>query len=239
MSPEWNRQSTYKVLVSLIDGPLTRAQLVELTRMPDDEVGKALGAMVEDQVAVQVGEQFELTDYGLRMSKGARLFYGKPQDRQPPADPAASIWSAISMDREARARTAWDRFLSRRLGDTEREACTDALAEHYGAGRLDSAELSRRTDLVLAAITYGDLVPAFQGLPDPPVFAQPQRRPSVVRWSLFALSVGLSAPVVLFGLIFMLGGRDVTTIGFGVLVTAVPVVWNLLVLYWATGRRRR
>lgn len=60
-----------------------------------------------------------------------------------------------------------------RVGDTERDAVTAALHDHFAAGRLDRAELDERLEAVLAAKTFGDLralvrdLPAPTGLPEP------------------------------------------------------------------------
>jgi len=52
-----------------------------------------------------------------------------------------------------------------RIGDAERTAAADELAEHYAQGRLSAEEHSDRLDAVWAARTPSDLVPVFSDLP--------------------------------------------------------------------------
>jgi Domain of unknown function (DUF1707) len=52
-----------------------------------------------------------------------------------------------------------------RIGDAERNAAADELAEHYALGRLSSEEHHERLDRVWAARTRSDLAPVFSDLP--------------------------------------------------------------------------
>ncbi len=52
-----------------------------------------------------------------------------------------------------------------RIGDAERTAAADELAEHYALGRLSAEEHSDRLDAVWAARTPSDLTPVFTDLP--------------------------------------------------------------------------
>ncbi|GAA3574645.1 hypothetical protein GCM10022197_34610 [Microlunatus spumicola] len=51
-----------------------------------------------------------------------------------------------------------------RVGDVERAAACDALAEHFAAGRLDPAELEDRLGRAMAARTQSDLRVLFRDL---------------------------------------------------------------------------
>lgn len=61
-----------------------------------------------------------------------------------------------------------------RVGDAERDQVAAQLAEHHVAGRLDSEELSRRTESALAARTAGELRRLTGDLPQLPSAASPQ-----------------------------------------------------------------
>ena len=52
-----------------------------------------------------------------------------------------------------------------RIGDAERTAAADELAEHYAQGRLTADEHGERLDRIWAARTRADLVPVFADLP--------------------------------------------------------------------------
>jgi hypothetical protein len=52
-----------------------------------------------------------------------------------------------------------------RIGDAERTAAADELAEHYAQGRLSTEEHHERLDRVWAARTASDLAPIFSDLP--------------------------------------------------------------------------
>ena len=55
--------------------------------------------------------------------------------------------------------------------DRARAAATAALADGYAEGRLDGAELERRTEAALTARTSADLAALFSDLPAPRPFA--------------------------------------------------------------------
>jgi uncharacterized membrane protein len=52
-----------------------------------------------------------------------------------------------------------------RIGDAERTAAADELAEHYAQGRLSTEEHQERLDRVLSARTRSELGPVFADLP--------------------------------------------------------------------------
>jgi hypothetical protein len=53
-----------------------------------------------------------------------------------------------------------------RVGDTERAAVADRLAQHFGDGRLDEAEFNDRLDKAMRAKTMADLTGLLADLPD-------------------------------------------------------------------------
>lgn len=52
-----------------------------------------------------------------------------------------------------------------RISDAERAEVADRLSRHYGDGRLDQAEFSRRLDQAMHAVTQADLSGLFDDLP--------------------------------------------------------------------------
>ncbi len=53
-----------------------------------------------------------------------------------------------------------------RISDAERAEVADRLSQHYGDGRLDQAEFSRRLDQAMHAVTQADLNGLFEDLPE-------------------------------------------------------------------------
>jgi hypothetical protein len=53
-----------------------------------------------------------------------------------------------------------------RISDAERAEVADRLSKHYGDGRLDQAEFSRRLDQAMHAVTQADLNGLFDDLPE-------------------------------------------------------------------------
>jgi hypothetical protein len=67
-----------------------------------------------------------------------------------------------------------------RIGDAERTAAADELAEHYAQGRLSTEEHHERLDRIWDARTPSDLAPVFSDLPGssyqrPPAYATADR----------------------------------------------------------------
>jgi hypothetical protein len=54
-----------------------------------------------------------------------------------------------------------------RVSDSERQAVTDRLAEHFTEGRLDQAEFDERVARAMSAKTRADLNGLFDDLPEP------------------------------------------------------------------------
>ncbi|WP_197321310.1 DUF1707 domain-containing protein [Saccharomonospora sp. NB11] len=114
-----------------------------------------------------------------------------------------------------------------RLSDAERAEALDALAEHVRTGRLDLTEYEERSALVSAAKTRGDLLPAFEDLPDPrpsvlasarpPDTARPAAPPAPsVGQRLSAMAVPAAA--VIAAVLFFTVGR------FGIFVFVIPII---------------
>jgi hypothetical protein len=87
------------------------------------------------------------------------------------------------------------------IGDEERDNATRALSDAYGDGRIDLAELERRSALAVAAATRGDLAAALRDLPL--LSAVPSRTPSLVQWmrrlGMARKVVGIAIAVALVG----------------------------------------
>jgi hypothetical protein len=52
-----------------------------------------------------------------------------------------------------------------RIGDADRTAAAEELAEHYAQGRISPEEHSERLDRIWAAKTRADLAPVYTDLP--------------------------------------------------------------------------
>lgn len=81
-----------------------------------------------------------------------------------------------------RARSTADASI--RVSDAERAEVADRLAQHYGDGRLDQAELDERLSRAMSAKTQADLDGLFDDLPEPgetPQAARPPARPPAAR----------------------------------------------------------
>ncbi len=69
-----------------------------------------------------------------------------------------------------------------RIGDADRTAAAEELAEHYAQGRISPEEHSERLDRIWAAKTRADLAPVFTDLPGsayraPTAYASADRQP--------------------------------------------------------------
>jgi Domain of unknown function (DUF1707) len=74
----------------------------------------------------------------------------------------------------ARRRAGSATHANMRVSDAERAEVADRLAQHYGDGRLDQAELDERLSRAMSAKTQADLDGLFDDLPD----AAPGDRPA-------------------------------------------------------------
>jgi len=69
---------------------------------------------------------------------------------------------------------------TRRIGDAEREAATQALVAHREAGRLDPVEFEERQVRVAAARTWAEVRPLFTDLPQPHPVGMPTVTPGAL-----------------------------------------------------------
>ena len=136
---------------------------------------------------------------------------------------------------QIRAEVARRRATPLRLSDHDREACFEALGEQYAVGRLDSAELGRRLDLLHSAVTHGDLSAVFEGLPRPALYDRAPRRRGRWRWAVFALATWMASPFLVLGLIFLGTGRE----GIAAALGLPALAWTLLAWRWAASPRSR
>jgi len=83
---------------------------------------------------------------------------------------------------------------SRRIGDQEREAATEALTAHREAGRLDPEEFEDRQVAVAQARTWADIQPLFTDLPAPHPAGMPLAAPGVHALAQPRAEAPLAAP---------------------------------------------
>jgi hypothetical protein len=142
---------------------------------------------------------------------------------------------AAAAGQEARVVAARRRVASVRLTDEERRACFDELAEQFAVGRLDEAELHRRVDLVQEAVTHGDLLVVFGGLPAPAFYSPQAKKPGRWRWAAFVGAVWLALPFFLAGVMFLVFGKEIAAAIFGL----PAIAWVLVTWRWASAPKRR
>ena len=87
---------------------------------------------------------------------------------------------------------------SLRIGDAERNEASDALSQHYSAGRIDDTELKERLDRAMHARTGADLAGLMTDLPPldpvaPPPLPQRPRRHRTGLWIVLATVLVLTA----------------------------------------------
>jgi hypothetical protein len=154
---------------------------------------------------------------------------------RPRADLANLAGMAAAAGQEARAVAARRRMMPVRLTDEDRRVAIDEISEQFAIGRLDEVELHRRVDIVNEAVTHAHLQPAFDGLPQPALYAPPQRQPGRWRWAAFVAAVWLALPFFLTGLVFLVFGREIAAAIFALPALAwVGVTWR-----WAKAPTRR
>jgi hypothetical protein len=112
-----------------------------------------------------------------------------------------------------------------RASDEDRTQATSLVSEHYAQGRLDDAELDRRTSGALGAVYLDELDGLLADLPGNP-FARPGRSRSrtVVR-----------APIMNRSYVFGLLVFAVVL----VVITRGAAIWFLLPLWWFVGPASR
>ncbi|MGZ0150320.1 DUF1707 SHOCT-like domain-containing protein [Kribbella sp. WER1] len=151
-----------------------------------------------------------------------------------PVKPADLIGYATAAGQEAREVAARRRMVNIRLTDEDRRACSDDLAEQFAIGRLDEGELHRRVDLLNEAVTHGDLIPVFAGLPTPSLYKPAPRQAGKWRWAAFIGAVWMALPFALAGLLFLVFGREVAAAIFGLPALA----WVFFAYRWASRPQR-
>jgi Flp pilus assembly protein TadB len=123
-----------------------------------------------------------------------------------------------------------------RISDSDRTQATDRLSKHYGDGRLDEEEFSKRLDQAMNAKTHADLDGLFADLPGPeagdPARAQLQKPPGQ-HWHPVR-RIALLAVVILL----------TVAVAHSLVHWFFPLTWLLiavLVLLWlrSPARRRR
>ena len=147
------------------------------------------------------------TFFQMRMSSGA----AEPGWREL-GGMVAGAWGATQAAKPAKTQQSDGEML---VGDVEREAALSGLSGAYGDGRLDQAELDRRTDLVLHARTRGDLDAAFEDIPK----TAAKSGPGSARGTTFTAVALLSIPLAALGLLMFIGDDPGTKLlGAGLLV---------------------
>ena len=138
-----------------------------------------------------------------------------------------------------------------RVSDAERAEVADQLAQHYGDGRLDQAELDERLGRAMSAKTHADLAGLTDDLPDlqgRPVPARAGRTPPAAPRSGAGRPRSRVLPIVLLILVVVIASRSLAHgfllpwAWFGGGLWFGPVWWlwiALLVFCWLRFGPRR
>lgn len=226
------------LLTALSGGRLTRDRLASAMGVPEHTVGRVLAGLMQAGQVVKVPHsggrpKYQLTPEGIgRQQLADRLVSGEEVGLGEFVDAVAV---ARAEAKEAAYRQKQDRL---RLTDEDRTLCSSALGEQYGLGRIDMGELKRRTDLLYAATTRGDLIEVFDGLPEPFDRSPQSAGASGWRWVVFGLAVGVAVPFFLFGLLLFGGPFQVDDTAVGAIFTGGALLWSYLAWSWASRRRR-
>ncbi|WP_327638417.1 DUF1707 domain-containing protein [Kribbella sp. NBC_00482] len=226
----------HALLEHLRFAPLTCAELVRRTGAGNQRVQFALDALVREGFVVRRPQDEGPEDYALTQAGTGRLDVILDLTNEP-LKTMGKLFAATVADtiRPREPQPANPRALL--LSDDDRTACSYALANHFAAGRIDQDELGRRTDLLFAARTRGELDPAFAGLP-PPTLAEPvDLPPGSRRWNL-GLIGWMLLPVLIVGLFIggsiASGDADLSTSVLFVVVAVGVLAWR----FGGSGRRR-
>ena len=248
----------YVLLQHLQHAPLTRAELVRRTSATDHSVQSALdelvrGTYVERRPHQGMPAEYELTANGVARMKMVGEIIESPSAAIGKAVTGLLRGIAVEATRNqppekpqqpprfrpppARPSTVRDRLL---LSDSDRSLCSDALAEQFGLGRIDKTELDRRTNLLYAAKTRGQLRQVFDGLPKPVLDKPPPRTVGIPqwRWTVFKVLGVLSVPFLLLGASMMYAHPNVLTFFIGVFLLGGGLLWNYLAWIWTTRGHR-
>jgi hypothetical protein len=128
------------------------------------------------------------------------------------------------------------------LSDADRSLCSDALAEQFSLGRIDKTDLDRRTDLLYAAQTRGELREVFDGLRAPVLDKPPARSEGIPRWrmTVFKILSVLSVPFLLLGVSMMWAHVNLTIFITGAFCFVGALAWNYFAWFWASrGHKAR
>ncbi|MGW7679128.1 DUF1707 domain-containing protein [Kribbella sp. NPDC054772] len=234
--------------------PLTRAELVRRAGSTDQEVQATLDELVSGTFVVRrpqdgLPAEYELTPAGVVRLKTVQELFSSPF-----AALGKTIGGAII---EAKRRPAGERPRPRArqtvqdmvrdkvldkllLSDADRLLCSTALGEQFGLGRIDKPELDRRTNLLYAAKTRGDLTAVFDGLPDPVLDKPSAVLPGVPKWRkvVFQLAFWLSVPFLFSGFALVATHHDLGDLIGGLIMLAGAGTWDYFAWTWATKGRR-
>jgi hypothetical protein len=224
----------HMLLEHLRFAPLTRAELVRRTGAGNQRVQAALDVLVRETFVVRRPQDDAPDDYELTEAGTGRLGLFIDLDAAP-LKTVGRLFAATVADtlhpRQPQPTNPGKLLLS----DDDRSACSYALANQFAAGRIDQDELGRRTDLLFAARTRGELDRVFDGLPaptltDPATSGSRRAGSGLIGWIVL--------PVLIMGLLIggsiVSGHADLSTSVLFVVVAVGAFAWK----FGGIGRRR-
>jgi hypothetical protein len=188
-------QDEYELLKALGNGLSTED---ELAKVIGSDVNPLLGQLISQGYVNEMKLDGRSTTYGLSPGGAGRLvIVGQlARNGQLAFD---SVMEALAVTRKQEDVGKRDQLRTLRLTDQDRTACSTALAEQFGLGRIDAAELSRRTDLLFAAQKHAELDAVFEGLPTPSLYGEAKKQRPLRLW--LALGFGVAAALIIFGFV--------------------------------------
>lgn len=143
---------------------LSRAELVRYTGATDLQVQAVLDELLGTAHVVRRPQDIGPADYELTPAGVERLAQVGRLTASPAVPPPVT---ATKRPPVAKRRPPLRRPTAAVLTEKEWELCSEVLTQYYALGRIDKADLARRTDLLYVARTRDDLEAVFAGQPTP------------------------------------------------------------------------
>lgn len=224
----------HALLEHLQFAPLSRAELARRTGAGDHRVQAALDDLIAGTYVVRRPQDAGPAGYEITAAGSGRL---QVVDElvESPLKMMGKLFTATVADTIHPRQTTPEDPSDLLLSDEDRSVCSQALANQYAVGRIDRAELGRRTDLLLEAETRGELEAVFEGLPTPDL-AEPFTLPPGAKGPTWGTVAVMLLPVLFVVLII---GLNIWR-GHASLPTAVLYTIIVICLFvWPFRRRRR
>jgi hypothetical protein len=218
----------HALLEHLRFAPLSRAELGRLTGASDGRVQAALNDLITGTFVAKRPQDSGPPDYELTKAGAGRLKLMEDLVESP-LKTMAKVFGSMAVQVVRPPQPPGTPLEKLRLSDDDRSVCTTALADQFAAGRIDQAELDRRTDLLYAARIRSDLDPVFEGLPLP-TLAAPYQPPPGTQPPNWATILWIALPVVVVSAIILghalTSGASAVTVLLFLLLVGAKIAWT-------------